>query len=125
MNTTSIKTMALLATLLPCIALAHPPTPPRGVHIPVAPHIRHPMPPPPPRHHHSSWGRGGCNFWPGFIGGVVGSAITSTIPPPPPPIVAAHPVWIPPLYEQRAVYDAYGRLIRYERVVVRAGYWQY
>jgi len=28
--------------------------------------------PPPPPCHGDWWGRGGCNFWPGFIGGVVG-----------------------------------------------------
>jgi len=28
---------------------------------------------PPPGHCHGGWwGRGGCNFWPGFVGGVVG-----------------------------------------------------
>lgn len=30
----------------------------------------------PVHHHHGSvWGRGGCNFWPGFVGGVVGASI--------------------------------------------------
>ena len=30
-------------------------------------------------HHHyhgGYWGRGGCHFWPGFVGGVVGAALT-------------------------------------------------
>ncbi len=39
--------------------------------------------PPPPRHHHgghhhhggSYWGRGGRNFLPGFVGGLVGGAL--------------------------------------------------
>lgn len=36
------------------------------------------MPAPPHAHHHhkhSVWGRGGQNFWPGFVGGVVGGMI--------------------------------------------------
>ena len=37
-------------------------------------------PRPPVHHHHSSfWGRGGRNFWPGFVGGVVGSALYSGV----------------------------------------------
>ena len=36
------------------------------------------------RHHHhrpshSSWGRGGRNFWPGFVGGIVGAAVARTV----------------------------------------------
>ena len=28
-------------------------------------------------HHHGGWwGPGGCHFWPGFVGGVVGGAVT-------------------------------------------------
>ena len=30
-----------------------------------------------PHHHHSYWGRGGCHFWPGFVGGMVGGAVYS------------------------------------------------
>lgn len=31
-------------------------------------------------HHHGSyWGRGGCHFWPGFVGGIVGGALASSI----------------------------------------------
>ena len=31
-------------------------------------------------HHHGGfWGRGGCHFWPGFVGGVVGGVVGSTI----------------------------------------------
>ncbi len=72
------------------------------------PHGGH-RPPPPPRHHHgghhhhggSLWGRGGRNFLPGFIGGVVGGALVgnttryvSTAPvvvTPPAPVVVAPP----------------------------------
>ncbi len=42
---------------------------PRPHHPPVVHH----------HHHHSCWGRGGRNFWPGFVGGVVGGALASTI----------------------------------------------
>ena len=36
----------------------------------------HPGPAPMHVHHHGGhWGRGGRNFWPGFVGGVVGGAI--------------------------------------------------
>lgn len=30
-------------------------------------------------HHHGGWGRGGCNFWPGFVGGLVGGAIVNSV----------------------------------------------
>ena len=33
-------------------------------------------------HHDSYWGRGGCNFWPGFVGGVIGGAVASAITAP-------------------------------------------
>ena len=53
-----------------------PPPPPRAVHK--APR---PAPPPPARHHHkhSVWGKGGRNFLPGFIGGVVGGVIADKV----------------------------------------------
>ena len=121
-----MKTLLMIVAFMPCIAFAHGLRPaPRVTHIPVAHRVHRPMPPPPPRHHyhHSAWGRGGCNFWPGFTGALVGSTLLRTLPPP--PVVAVNPVWIPPVYESRPVYDVYGRIIRYEQVVVRAGYWQY
>ena len=44
---------------------------------------------PPPMHHshgfhhgHSVWGRGGCNFWPGFVGGVVGGLVYDAVTTP-------------------------------------------
>lgn len=33
-------------------------------------------------HHGSFWGRGGRNFWPGFVGGVVGAAVVSSVAQP-------------------------------------------
>ena len=45
-------------------------------------------------HHHyhgGYWGRGGCHFWPGFIGGVIGGAITSTIIDTSPTVVVQQP----------------------------------
>ena len=32
-----------------------------------------------PRYHGGFWGRGGCNFWPGFVGGVVGCALYDAV----------------------------------------------
>ncbi len=46
-------------------------------------------PPPPPRHHHSCWGRGGRNFWPGFVGGVIGGAVARTVVSPAPVVVTS------------------------------------
>ena len=34
-------------------------------------------------HHHSGWGRGGRGFWPGFVGGVVGSLVYDALTPAP------------------------------------------
>ncbi len=36
----------------------------------------------PPTHCHDWWGRGGCNFWPGFIGGVVGGIACNAVAAP-------------------------------------------
>ena len=60
--------IALSIVAISAGAFAHPG--PRGFHRP--PPIHH-------HHHHSYWGRGGCGFWPGFVGGVVGGAIVSSI----------------------------------------------
>ena len=63
---------------------------------------RHCWGPRPVYHHHyhgGYWGRGGCHFWPGFVGGVIGGAITSTIIAPretvvvqPTPTIVTQPV---------------------------------
>lgn len=55
------------------------------------PGIHHP---PPPRHH-SGWGRGGREFWPGFVGGVVGGLAVGTIRPVPAPVVTTTVVTSP------------------------------
>ena len=43
-------------------------------------------------HHHSFWGRGGRNFWPGFVGGLIGGAVSRTVVPPAPVVVQSAPV---------------------------------
>ena len=41
--------------------------------------------------HGRYWGRGGCHFWPGFVGGVVGGALTRTIIDTSPTVVVQQP----------------------------------
>ena len=60
-------------------------------------------------HHHGGfWGRGGRNFWPGFVGGVVGGVlydaivpprpiVTSTVVTPAPTVVVQQPVVTTPV----------------------------
>ena len=94
-------------------------------------HIHHRMPPPPPKVHHHK--HHSSAFWTGVGIGVFGDLLLRGSTPiprplvvtPPPPVVAVNPIWIPPVYETRPVYDSYGRVIRYEQVLVRVGYWQY
>ena len=60
--------------------------------------VMHHRPAPPPMHHHGGWGRGGCHFWPGFVGGVVGGVLTDAIIGPrvvTTPVVAAPVVTAP------------------------------
>ena len=56
-------------------------------------------PPPGPRHHSHGgwWGRGGCNFWPGFFGGVVGGALVRPVVSPAPVVVATPTVVTTPV----------------------------
>lgn len=42
---------------------------------------------------HGGWGRGGCNFWPGFVGGVVGGLVGTTITR---PVVVTTPTVVTP-----------------------------
>ena len=58
------------------------------------------------RHHHhgSVWGRGGSNFWPGFVGGVIGGVLADAVVSPAPvvvttpvvtaPVVSTQNVWV-------------------------------
>jgi len=66
---------------------------PHGCHRPCGPGWGH-RPPPPP-HHHYGWGRGGCNFWPGFIGGMIGGAVANAIVEPSPVVVTTPVVTTP------------------------------
>ena len=47
---------------------------PHGFGPPCGPRFHHG-----PRYHGSFWGRGGCHFWPGLVGGVVGSALYDAV----------------------------------------------
>lgn len=88
-------------------------------------------------HHYSTWGRGGSHFWPGFVGGVVGGVLTSSIAPSPvvvtspvvtapvvtTPVVAApvyttQQVWVPGRYIDQV--QANGTIVR----VWVAGHWE-
>ena len=63
-------------------------------------------------HYYSTWGRGGSHFWPGFVGGVVGGVLTSSIAPSPvvvtSPVVTAPvvttPVYSTPVYTTQQVW---------------------
>lgn len=50
----------------------------------------------PPRPKHDTWGKGGRNFWPGFVGGVIGAAVAPVPPAPPVPAVVVTPPAPPP-----------------------------
>jgi drug/metabolite transporter (DMT)-like permease len=79
-----------------------------------APMMHHrPMPPPMHHHHGSVWGRGGSHFWPGFVGGVIGGALTSSIYPTTTvvtspvvtaPVVTTTPVVATPVYTTQQVW---------------------
>ena len=47
-------------------------------------------------HHGGGWGRGGRNFWPGFVGGIVGGALYDAVATPAPAVVAPAPVVVTP-----------------------------
>ena len=123
-NAMNRKMLAIGMTIGLCLsALSHPgPMPHPGPHRGPAPRPvpqihRGPAPRPAPMphhpHHHSSaWGRGGSNFWPGFVGGFVGSTLVrpSVVvipPPPPPPGPYARQMWIEGHYEIQIVNGIY------------------
>lgn len=63
------------------------------------PHFR----PPVVHHHHGGfWGRGGRNFWPGFIGGVIGGAVVETVVTPRTTVVTQPAVVTQPVIVQPA-----------------------
>lgn len=82
----------------------------------------------PPRVHHHYHPNRPNMFWTGLGIGFLGGLAVDTLRPaqvvPPPPVVIRNPVWVPPVYESRPVLDTYGRVIRYEQVLVREGYWR-
>lgn len=136
-----LKTLMCIAlAAAAAIAIARPgpyarprPMPPHRAYVP-PPHHRVHVPPRPvpfvPRHHYHAY-HADAPFWVGLGVGAIGVALSHAIAPAPtavvapPPVVVRNPVWVPPVYETRPVYDAYGQLVRYEQVMVRAGYWQY
>ncbi len=102
MNKKTIITLALATVIGAGTCFARPGN--GGGHRP-APAPRHHAgghrPPPPPRHHGghrggSVWGRGGRNFLPGFIGGLVGSTVANTIVRSDPVVVTPAPVVVTP-----------------------------
>ena len=93
---------------------------------PPAPHAYRAHPPPMRPHHHYYRHHYGptAPFALGLGAGLVFGSITRPLPPPP-PVVAVNPVWIQPVYATRPVFDQFGQIVRYEQVLVRAGYWEY
>ncbi len=100
-----ILTVAFMAVMGVGVAFAGPKPPPQGNghlggHRPPA--VQQPSKQQPPkaqsnkRHHdndhkkESFWGKGGENFWPGFIGGLVGAILA----PDPEPVVIEQPVYV-------------------------------
>ena len=68
--------VALCVATVAVGAFAKPHGGPRHGHGPAPVHRRVHVPPHAHHHHkHSAWGRGGQNFWPGFVGGIVGGMI--------------------------------------------------
>ena len=43
---------------------------------------------------------------------------------PTPPVVLVNPIWVPPVYENRPVYNIYGEVVGYNRVLIVQGYWK-
>ena len=59
-------------------------------------------------HHGSFWGRGGRNFWPGFVGGAIGAAVVNAVTQPtvvvtPPAVVTTPQVVAPQVVTQPVV----------------------
>lgn len=73
-------------------------------------------------HHHGGfWGRGGCHFWPGFVGGVLGGAVASSLATPSTvvvsqPAVVTQPVVVP---QQPVVVQQQPVVVQQQPVVVQ------
>lgn len=90
-------------------------------------------------HHHGSfWGTGGRHFWPGFVGGVVGGVISSSVigpsvyttPVVAAPVVTTAPVVATPVYTTQQVWipGRYIDQVQANGTVIRvwvAGHWEY
>jgi hypothetical protein len=71
-----------LGVVLAVPLFARAPRPPAHRHQPPrVPHHHH-QPPRPHHHHGSAWGKGGRNFWPGFVGGVALGLATRAVAEP-------------------------------------------
>lgn len=46
--------------------------------------------------HHSGWGRGGRNFWPGFLGGVAAGIVADSVINRPTTVITTTPVMVAP-----------------------------
>lgn len=67
---------------------------------PAPPHLHHPINHYSYHtHHHSSWGHGGSYFWPGFIGGIIGSTISYSQPT----VIKLAPVIVQPIVTPQPV----------------------
>ena len=91
-STLFCATFALARPGAPAPAPGRGPQPARPAAQPPRPHA------PAPRPNDSFWGRGGRNFWPGFVGGLIGGAVVSSrpapvvvAPPPPASVVVTTP----------------------------------
>lgn len=108
------KTTALAAALFAAFSLMAGPGGPRpgnggpGGRVPSSPGRGstpmqvQPRPSPAPRHSapphpkHDAWGKGGRNFWPGFVGGIIGAAVAPTPSPPATTVIVTQPAPPPP-----------------------------
>ena len=123
-----MKTLTIIVAVLVssmAFAVPHGHTGHRPGHGPIP--MRRPPPPPRPMPHHHVHCHSPYWFLAGLGTGILVDALRPTPPPPPPVVVGPvvhQRVWVPPVYETRPVLDAYGRVVRYEQVLVRPGYWQ-
>lgn len=69
-------------------------------------------------HHSSAWCRGGRNFWPGFVGGVIGGVVANAITTPA-PVVVSQPA---PVVVQQPVVVAPSQVVTPTPVVVQPTY---